>query len=272
MRMESKKGAHYFITLTGIVTVIFLLASLTDRELFRFHFNLFGFSLGLGVNAMELLIPLAAVVSVLGMYHALHTQMQIPRDQIIIHLFLPFTVTLTIGFTLRNMNNGLTGWGLLFVSSALHFLVLRFEYISCDPDSSYRPASIIVLDSLCYAVFLLFAIALRANVSRLIITLPAMFILCLGVSLKIYAFHIIGSSLPMLGCVTAFIICCADTGLHYWPVNIVSYGSLIFLWYYIITNLIIGADRDEPVMSIIRRILPAGIPVLLILVYSLIRL
>ena len=270
--MDNKKPEIYFFTLTGIVTAIFVLASLTDRELFRFHFNIFGFSLSMGVNAMELLIPPAAVVTILGMYHALHTWLQISREQIILHLFLPFTVTLTIGFTLRNINTGLTGWGLLFVSAALHYLVLRFEYISCDPDSPYRPASMIVLDSLCYAVFLLFAIALRANVSRLIITLPAIFILCLGVSLKIYSFHIIESSLPLLGCVTGFIICCADTGLHYLPVNIVSYGSLIFLWYYIFTNLIIGADRDEPVRNIIRRILPAGIPVLSILVYSVIRL
>ena len=100
------------------------------------------------------------------------------QEQAVLHLFLPFAVTLTIGFTLRSFGSGSGGRALFLITAALLYLVMRFEFISCDPASTLRPLSIVVLDSLCYAVFLLFMITLRANVSRLIVSLPAVFILC----------------------------------------------------------------------------------------------
>ena len=75
----------------------------------------------------------------------------------------------------------------------------------------------------------------------------------------------------MVSAVTGAIICFADAGLHYWPVNIVSYGSLMFIWYYTLTNFVIGADRDEPFRKIIRRIMPADILAASIMVYDIIR-
>lgn len=270
--MKERTPGIYFSTLTGIIMLIFMLASLTNRELFRFHVELFGFSFGLGVDAMDLLIPFAAVIVDLGMFYALHVRLPLLNDQAAFHLFLPFAVTLTIGFTLRNIRSGLSGWALLFITGLLLYLVLQFEYISCDPSSARRPVSIVVLDSLCYAIFLLFIIALRANVSRLIITIPAVFVLCFVVSLKIYSSHVISWNIILLSIVTGLVICFADIGLHYWSVNIVSYGILMFLWYYTFTCFVIGSDRGETMDRLIRRILPAGIPAGLVLAYSMIRM
>lgn len=246
-----------FSTLTGIVMLVYMIASLTDRELFRLRFNLGGFALSMGVNAMELLIPLTALIIVLGMNRTLTTFLDVPRDQVRLHLFLPFAVTLTIGFSLRNLRAGLTGWGLLFLTGILLYLVLHFEYNACDPASVRRPLSIIVLDGLCYAICLLFVITLRANVSRLIITLPAVFLLCTVICLKIYSFHVINGNIPLLAAVTGIVMTFAEAGLHYWPVNVVSYGSLMFIWYYSFTSLVIGADREEPLRNVIRRLIPA---------------
>ena len=268
--MERRRPEIIFSTLTGIVMLIFMTASLTDRELFRFHYSLFGFSFGLGVTSMELLIPLAAVITDLGMYHALRISLPVPREQIILHLFLPFAVTLTIGFTLRDIGGGLTGWGLLFLTGALLYLVLRFEYTACDPGSIRRPVSIIILDGLCYAVFLLFCIALRAIISsHPVITMGAIFVLCMAVSLKIYSFHVINGNIPVLASVTGAVILFAEAGLHFWPVNIVSYGSLMFIWYYTFTSLVIGMDRDEPLGSIFKRVLPAAVPALGVMLYAM---
>ena len=268
--MERRRPEIIFSTLTGIVMLIFMTASLTDRELFRFHLNLGGFSFGLGVTSMELLIPLAAVITDLGMYHALRISLPVSKEQIILHLFLPFAVTLTIGFTLRDIGGGLTGWGLLFLTGGLLYLVLRFEYTACDPGSIRRPVSIIILDGLCYAVFLLFCIALRAIISsHPFITMGAIFVLCTVVSLKIYSFHIINGNIPALAAVTGAVILFSEAGLHFWPVNIVSYGSLMFIWYYTFTSLVIGMDRDEPFGSIFKRVLPATLPALGVLGYAM---
>ncbi len=270
--MEQRKPEIIFSTMTGIVMIIFMLASLTDRELFSWDVELSGFSLSLGISSMEALIPLTAVIVDLGMYLALRTSLPVSNEQIGLHLFLPFAVTLTIGFTLRGIREGMTGWGLLFITGALLYLVLRFEFIACDPASASRPVSIVVLDGLCYAIFLLFITALRANFSRLVIILPVIFILCIVVSLKIYSFHIIHESIVLLAAVTAVIILFAETGLHYWPVDIVSYSSLMFFWYYTITSIVISADRNESARKIMRRILPVCIPSVCVLVYALIRL
>ncbi len=250
--------------------LIFMLASLTDRDFFQFEINLFGSAFGMGISSMELLIPFAAVIIDLGMYQALHLNLPVTNEQISLHLFLPFAVTLTIGFTIRNIRGGLAGWSLLFLTGVLLYLVLRFEYIACDPSSASRPVSIIVLDGLCYAIFLLFIIALRANVSPLVITLPSIFILCAVISLKIYSFHIINSSIMLQTIVTGFVMIFADVGLHYWPVHIVSYGSLMFIWYYAFVNLVIGTDHHEPFRMIIRRIVPVVIPAIIVTGYVII--
>ena len=55
--MKDRKPELYFSTLTGIIIMIFMIASITDRELFRFNFDLLGFSIGFGLNAMETIIP-----------------------------------------------------------------------------------------------------------------------------------------------------------------------------------------------------------------------
>ncbi len=267
--MDERRPELYFTTLTGIVMMIFMLSSLTNRELFHYDLNLFGFSISLGLESTELLIFLAAVFINLGMYLGLQLYLPELSDPIILHLFLPFAVTLTIGFTLRNFGSSDNEWTLLIITAVLLYLVMYFEFVSCDPASVLRPLSIIVLDSLCYAVFLLFMIALRANVPRLILSLPAAFILCVTVSLKIYSFHIIGSSIPLLSLVTGIIVVFAEAGLHYMPINIVSYGTLIFLWYYTFTSFNISADRNEPFRLLRRRLLPVWGIALFVLVYSM---
>lgn len=267
--MEKRRPEIIFSTLTGIVMLIFMLAFLTDRDFFQFEVNIFGNPLGMGFSSMELLIPLAAIIIDLGMYQTLRYHLPVSDEQIGLHLFLPFAVTLTIGFTLRNIRGGLTGWGLLFLTGVLLYLVLRFEFIACDPASSLRPVSIIVLDGLCYAIFLLFIIALRANVSPLVITLPAIFILCTVISLKIYSAHIINGQILRLTVVTGFVMLFAGVGLHYWPIHIVSYGSLMFIWYYAFINLVIGSDHHDPFRTMIRRILPVVIPALFVTGYAI---
>ena len=270
--MEMRTPRQFFSTLTGIITAIFMLASLADRELFPVVFDVFGITLGFGLSAIELVIPLTALIADLGMYYALKTYLKETTDPLILHLFLPLAVTLTIGVSLRNLGSGLTGWGLLFITAALLYLVLRFEFISCDPASAHRALSIIVLDSLCYTVFLLFVITLRANVIRPVICLGSILILCFVVSVKIYSFHVVSFNVPIMALVTTMMMIFSDAGLRFCPINIVSYGSLMFIWYYTFTAFLIGADREEPIRSVLLRILPVEIPALLVLTYSLIKI
>ena len=270
--MEQRRPEIIFSTLTGIIMMIFTMGAFTDRELLNMRISPLGFPMEFSVSSMELLIPLAAVIIVFGMYRALKDHLPVSNEQIGLHLFLPFAVTLTIGFTLRGLDSSLSGWGLLFLTGVLLYLVLRFEYVACDPASARRPVSIMVIDGLCYAVVLLFIIALRAGISLLPLSVPAIFILCFVVSLKIYSFHIINSSIYLPAGVTGAVMVFADAGLHFCPVNIVSYASLMFLWYYAFINLVIGKDHGEPYRSILRRISPAAGFALIVMVYAAIRL
>lgn len=267
--MEKRRPEIVFSTLTGIIMVIFWIGTLTDRTIFNFGIRLFGIEAGL--TTMQLLIPLGALIVVLGMFGTLRNSLPVTSDQIRLHLFLPFAVTMAIGFTLNGIDGGLTGFGILFLTAVLLYLVLYFEYTACDPASVRRPVSIIVLDGLCYAVFLLFVISLRANTSPLLVTLPSVFILCLIISLKTYSFHIINSSNSLTAGITAAVMVFAEAGLHFWPINVVSYGSLMFVWYYAFINLMIGKDHEENFRHIIRRILPALLFALAVLVYTVIQ-
>lgn len=268
--MEKRRPEIIFSTLTGVVMLIFMIGTLTDRSLFDLQIQPFGIPLVLQVTSMQLLIPMAALIVGLGMYWALQMSLPVTGDQIRLHLFLPFAVTLAIGFTLDGIDGGVTGLGLLFLTAVLLYLVLYFEYTACDPASVRRPVSVIVLDGLCYAVFLLFVIALRAGGTSLFLSVPAVFILCFIISLKIYAFHIINTDTMLLAGITAAVMVFADAGLHFWPVNIVSYASLMFVWYYAFINLVIGKDHEETFRHLFRRILPAGIFALIVLIVSVV--
>ncbi len=263
--MEKRKNEIMFSTLTGIVMLVFLLGALSDRVLTAFDLNLGGFSLRLTLHSLELLIPLTAGSAVLGLYHMLRTGPGVSGRQCALYLILPFAVVLTIGFALRNMSGMMSVCAALALGGVLFYLVLYFEYNACDPGSASGPIAIIVLNGLCYAVFLLFVMALRANVSRLIISLPAVFLIATAISMKLYSFTLIHSSVPLNAVVTGAVMTFAAAGLHYWPIDVISYGALMFLWYYCFISLEKGADSRIPTRRVLLNILPAAVPVLAVM-------
>ncbi len=268
-------------TLTGIVMLVFLLGALTDRILTAFDLNLGGFSLSFTIHSLELLIPLTAGITVLGFYHILRIGLGVSGRQCVLYLILPFAVVLTIGFALRNMSGMKSVCVALSLGGALLYLVLYFEYNACDPGFAGTPIAVAVLSGLCYAVFLLFVMALRATVSRLIISLPAVFLLGTVISMKLYSFALIRSivlaaawhmkkalirsSVPLTAAVTGIVMTFAAAGLHYWPIDVISYGALMFLWYYCFISLEKGADNRIPTRRILLNILPAAVPVLAVM-------
>lgn len=252
-------------TLTGIVMLVFLLGALTDRILTAFDLNLGGFSLSFTIHSLELLIILTAGIAVLGFYHILRMGLGVSGRQCVLYLILPFAVVLTIGFALRNMSGMKSVCVALALGGALLYLVLYFEYNACDPGFAGTPIAVAVLSGLCYAVFLLFVMALRATVSRLIISLPAVFLLGTVISMKLYSFALIRSSVPLTAAVTGIVMTFAAAGLHYWPIDVISYGALMFLWYYCFISLEKGADNRIPTRRILLNILPAAVPVLAVM-------
>ena len=254
-----------FSMLTGVVMLVFLLGALTDRQLTAFDLNLGGFSLNLTLRSLELLIPLTAAAAVLALYHILRTRLDVPQTQCGFYLILPFAVVLTIGYALRNISGMQSVCAALVLGGLLFYLVLYFEYNACDPSSAGRPIATMVLSGLSYAVFLLFVMALRANVSRLIIALPSVFLISTAIAMKLYSFTLIRGSIPLHAAVTGAVMTFAAAGLHYWPIDVISYGALMFLWYYCFVGLENGADARLPMRRVLLNLIPAAVPVLAVM-------
>ena len=81
--MEQRRPEIIFSTLTGIIMMIFTIGAFTDQELLNVQISPLGFDMELSVSSMELLIPLAAVIIVFGMYRALKDHLPVSNEQII---------------------------------------------------------------------------------------------------------------------------------------------------------------------------------------------
>ena len=254
--MESDDTRTTFSTLTGIILLLFVLSFFNDRTVLRLPIRVGEFSILVVFKTIDLVSPVLAFIAGTGLYIQTEKKGISGFQNRLTHCFLPFACTLVMGVSLRNSSGGLAWWLLLFFWGGVLFMVFLAETVVCDPNDVRCPFFSILLTGLSYAVFLVAVVAIRVNVTRLSLSLPLLFLISMIVTNRIFSFWLVDWNIEKHSGICALLILESASGLHYLPLNSISYGLLIFIWYYIVVNLEIWLSQGNSIRDGIIKQIP----------------
>lgn len=266
--MEKDTRRDSFSEITGTILLIYVIASYTDRVLLKLPITLGSFSVLWTLRLMDIVSVLISLILALRFYLILRENFEIGVRSKMNHVFLPFVTVLSVTLALRNTTGGMTWWLLLFLAGLLIYGVMFSEYTICDINSPNRPIALILLSALCYAVFLLAMMAIRTNVTRLVFEMPLCFMITVIDAIRLFSLWMdtkdVISEIFSCGIIMMF----SMSGLHYWPINTVSCGVLMFIWYYLISNTEILLSQGRDIRFVLKLQIPVGIILIAAFIYT----
>lgn len=190
-------------------------------------FPFLGVLVSFRLDFYHLISAITAVMAASGMDWMLRDHPLIQGKSTLPHLILPAFTAGAIGFPLGLLEMSAAWWILMALGSLLIILVLVAEYISLDKNDIRYPLSLMVLSAICYSLFLILAIALRAVDMRLYMLLlilpPMLAFFCL----RILNFRLGGRWRFLWASVIALVIAQLLISLHYWPLSPVRFGLIL---------------------------------------------
>jgi hypothetical protein len=171
--------------------------------------------------------------------------------QSIVHAILPALTALVIGIPLGGIPVGL-GWWLGLVSGAfILVLVLIAEYIAVDPRDVRFPFANAALSAVSFAIFLLFAGALRAAGVRLLYNVPLLVFAAWLVSLRVTNLRLHGEWTIYESAIIAFVIGQITAAFNYWPLTPVAFGLVLLGPSYALISLFCNLIEQKPTRSVV---------------------
>ncbi|NMA13574.1 MAG: hypothetical protein GX933_10400 [Chloroflexi bacterium] len=126
---QTKEMVREAGSLTVVVMLIFVMSTFTSGKSFAIPLNLLHFSLTINFRLIDLITPVTAVVSALGVYSMVSRRSDDPFYEKFVHMIIPFATTLALGIILRNVTIGV-GWiAVLYLGGILLVLVFSAECI-----------------------------------------------------------------------------------------------------------------------------------------------
>lgn len=254
--MEKKQIQNEISTLTAILLMIYVLTIFVNRSVIVFPLKIGSFSLNINWKMIDLAAPAAGLMGSLGLYQLIGEKAGITKKGILIQGIIPFAAAFSLGVALRNTAVGLSWWMMLFFGGLLLYLVFTAETIVCDPNDPHTVLAEMLLTGLAYATFLMTAIAVRVNLSRLALELPVIGLVAFLISMRIFSLRLYRVQPEKSAVAVTILTVQAASAFHYWPVNSLSFSILLFLWYYILVNCIILFSQGVPFPAALKRQIP----------------
>jgi hypothetical protein len=205
----------------------------------------FSYSLTLG-TAMTIM---AAGLTASGMDWLLRGHAGFGKQRTFEHWLLPTMTAFIIGALLDILPSEPAWWTGLVAGALILLAVLVAEYVAVDPGAPMYSLASAGLVALAYALFLLFAIALRIGGARLFLVMPAVFLSSALVALRILHLRLSGRwELPWalgIGMISTQLA----AGLHYWPLSPLQFGLAVLGPLYALTALAFSLGEDIPVRA-----------------------
>jgi len=141
-----------------------------------------------------------------------------------VHWLLPSLTSLVLMLAIEQLPFGSTWWIAAFSSGVVLIMVYLAEYIVLNPKNPYYPFAEIGISALSIVLFLILAIALHLAEIRLFFRVPLLSFAAFLVYLRVVHLRQKGFWAITQGSVAFLIIGEIAAGLHYWPINSISYG------------------------------------------------
>lgn len=237
----------------SVLMALILLAYTTARfiniPIQSFNIDFAGVFLPLQINVSTIVSLLVAALAASGIDWLLQDENDPAYKKTYQHWLLPALTAWILSLPLANLPISQLWWIVFFGGGVLLTLIFYAEFVSANIQHRYYSIASITLSIFAYAMFLMLAISLKALEIRLLLSLPAIFIVALLVSIRIQTLRLTQSWLFVTLAAIAFITVQVAAAFHYWPLSAIAFGMALLGVLYaansFITSLSLGSPPKE---------------------------
>lgn len=237
--------------LAAMIVLTYTLARFVTLPSWQISSQLPGLYIELTIDVNLITSVLVASMTAAGASWLMHTHPKAKGKQSSVHAILPALTALVIGIPLGGVPVGL-GWWLGLVSGAFVIvLVLIAEYIAVDSLDIRFPFASAALSAVSFAIFLVFAGALRAGGVRLLYNVPMLIFAGWLVSLRVTNLRLHGEWTIYESAIIAFVIGQVAAAFNYWPLTPVTFGLVLLGPAYALISLFCNLIEQKPTRSVV---------------------
>ena len=232
--------------LTAAVLLAFALTRLLPASEIALRLTLGNFFLTYPLNLTTVMTLLAAGVTATGMDWLLRAHPALGAKRTIEHWLLPTLTTFVIGVPLSLLPGGVSWWVTFGIAGLALVIVFLAEYVVVDPAAPAYSAATGLLTALSFAVYLILLTTLRSSSPRLILLVPAVFIVSGLVSLRALHLRLPGHWEFAWAGGIALVSAQLAAALHYWPLAPIQFGLALLGPLFALTSLAGNLGEDAP--------------------------
>ncbi len=237
--------------LSAMIVMSYTLARLIHLPPWEVSRQLPGLYVEFSINVNMITSLLVAGMTAAGANWLMHTHPAEQGKQSVQHAILPALTALAIGIPLSSVQVGIGWWlGLIFGAFIL-VLVLIAEYIAVDSEDDRLPFASAALSAVSFALFLVFAGALRAGEVRLLYNVPALVFAAWLVSLRVINLRLHGIWAIYESAIIAFVIGQLTAAFNYWPLTPIAFGLALLGPSYALISLFCNLIEEKPYRNVI---------------------
>lgn len=221
-------------TLAALVLLIFGLARIIELPSLQYELGVFNILIPISINTRNIMLVLAALLSVVGADWLVQSHPQAPSGRRAIERWiLPGLTALGIGSLLIRLSQGEAVWlGLLFTTLLL-LAVFFAEYLTVDPTDPRRNLASAGLELLAYLLIFGTAFSFRVVDLRLVFLVPTATVASGAVAWRLFRLHFPDRRSLAHAAVAGWGFCQLAIGLHYWPMQPVRGSLFLLLFFYL---------------------------------------
>ncbi len=248
---QNLPNIDHLSVLAAMIVLSYTLARFISLPSWQISSQLPGLYIELTIDVNLITSVMAAGMTAAGANWLMRSHPAAKGRQSIVHAILPALTALVIGIPLGGVPVGL-GWWLGLISGAfILVLVLIAEYIAVDPQDLRFPFANAALSAVSFAIFLVFAGALRAGGVRLLYNVPALFFAAWLVSLRVTNLRLHGEWTIYESAIIAFVIGQITAAFNYWPLTPVKFGLVLLGPSYALISLFCNLIEQKPTRGVI---------------------
>lgn len=232
--------------LIASVLLTFALTRLIQSPRFILSLDLPGFYFALPITLGSFMTLVAAALTATGMDWLVRDHPGYGERSSREHLLLPTLTAFVMGTSLALLADSSAWWGGFIIGAVLLLAVCAAEYTTIDSTSPFYGFARAGLTAVGYALFLILVTSLRFSGTRMVLTVPSVFIVGGLIGLRIL--HLDGTDRWDFPWAIGIGLICAQisAGLHYWPLTPIQFGLALTGPLYALTMLSASLAENIP--------------------------
>ena len=247
MKVQNFPHFDRISVLAATTLLAYAMGRFVDLPVRTFEYQIWGIFLNIELNANTVVAVFVAGLTASGADWLIRQHPEIHEKSTLQHWVLPGLTALVLGAILNTLTQGVLWWIVFTIGAALLILVLLAEYMVVSPHDVSYPVAVAGLTALSFALFLVLAITLKNNGTRLFFLGPPLAISAGLISARYIYLRLNlqdnftpdnGRMALMAAVVIALITGQLATAFHYWSLSPIGFGLALLGPSYGLTNFV----------------------------------